>query len=94
MDWEGGAYERMAIGEEGRPQGVGVGGMRATGVKGGEGREERPVPPIMAIGTGSGGGVSGFLEVAKRGPCLRMWRGGCPYCVWWNLWRVRSGVEG
>lgn len=45
----------MAIGEEGRPQGVGVGGMRARGRKGGEGREERPVPPIIAMGTGSGG---------------------------------------
>ena len=41
------------MGEEGRPQGVGVGGRRAMGVKGGWGREERPVPPIMAIGTGS-----------------------------------------
>lgn len=49
----GGVYDRMAIGEEGRPQGVGVGGRRARGVKGGEGREERPVPPIMAMGTGS-----------------------------------------
>ena len=49
----------MAIGEEGRPQGVTVGGMRARGSKRGEGREERPVPPIMAIGTGSTRGVSG-----------------------------------
>ena len=56
----------MAIGEDGRPQGVGVGGMRATGVKGGEGREERPVPPIMAIGTASGG-VLVALWIQGRG---------------------------
>ncbi len=56
----------MAIGEAGRPQGVGVGGIRATGVKGGEGREERPVPPIMAIGTGSDGGFNGLLQVGER----------------------------
>ena len=43
----------MAIGEEGRPQGVAVGGMRARGSKRGEGRAERPVPPMMAIGTES-----------------------------------------
>lgn len=45
----------MVIGEEGRPQGVSKGGIWAMGVKGGEGREERPVPPIMAMGTGSVG---------------------------------------
>ncbi len=45
----------MAIGEDGRPHGVSKGGIRAIGVKGGEGREERPVPPIMAMGTGSVG---------------------------------------
>ena len=28
-------------------------GRRARGVKGGEGREESPVPPIMAMGIGS-----------------------------------------
>jgi hypothetical protein len=44
----------MEMGEEGRPQGVGVSGIRAMGVKEEEGREERPVPPIMAMGTGSG----------------------------------------
>lgn len=49
----GGVYVRMAMGEEGRPQGVGIGGIRATGVKGGEGRAPSPVPPTMAIGTGS-----------------------------------------
>lgn len=43
----------MVIGEEGRPQGVGVGGIRARGVKVGEGRDERPVPPMMAMGTAS-----------------------------------------
>ncbi len=41
------------MGEEGRPHGVGVRGRIAIGVKGGEGREERPVPPIMAMGIGS-----------------------------------------
>lgn len=41
------------MGEDERPQGVEMGGRRASGVKGGEGREERPVPPIMAIGMGS-----------------------------------------
>lgn len=56
----------MAIGEEGQPQGVGVCGIRATGVKVGEGREERPVPPIMAMGTGSDGGLSN----------LGLWMGG------------------
>ena len=49
------------MGEEERPQGVRVGGMRARGVKGGDGREERPVPPIMAIGTASSWGISGVL---------------------------------
>jgi len=67
----------MAIGEEGKPHGVSNGGMRASGVKGGEGREERPVPPIMATGTGS---VFVLVEDhAGSGPtCLRMWWGGCP----------------
>lgn len=55
----------MAIGEEGRPQGVGVWGIRAIGVKVGEGREERPVPPIMAIGTGSDGGLVGLWRWGK-----------------------------
>lgn len=49
----GGVYERMAMGEDGRPHGVSGGGSRARGVNGGEGREERPVPPMMAIGMGS-----------------------------------------
>lgn len=69
----------MAIGDEGRPQGVGVGGMRARGWKGGEGREERPVPPIMAMGTGSGRVVREISEVGERA-CLCMWWGGWPYC--------------
>lgn len=43
----------MVIGLEGSPHGVSKGGIRARGVKGGDGREERPVPPIMAMGTGS-----------------------------------------
>lgn len=41
------------MGDEGRPQGVGVAVSTARGVKGGEGREERPVPPIIAIGIGA-----------------------------------------
>ena len=49
----------MAIGEDGRPHGVSGGGRRARGVNGGEGREDRPVPPMMAIGTGSGTVLAG-----------------------------------
>lgn len=41
------------MGEDVRPQGVEMGGRRASDVKGGEGREERPVPPITAIEMGS-----------------------------------------
>ena len=45
----------MVIGEEGTPHGVWrvgcVRGSSATGVK--CGREERPVPPMMAMRTGS-----------------------------------------
>ena len=43
--------------EEGGPHGVVIveAGREARGWKGGEGRVERPVPPIMARGTGSGG---------------------------------------
>ena len=48
-----GVYERMAMGEEGFPHGVFGGGRRANCLNGGEGREERPVPPMMPIGTGS-----------------------------------------
>lgn len=43
------------MGEDGCPQGVCIGGMRATGMKGGDGRAPRPVPPTMAMGTGSEG---------------------------------------
>ncbi len=46
------------MGEEVKPQGVDSGGSRANGVKGGDGREERPVPPMMAIGIVSRGVVS------------------------------------
>lgn len=49
----GGVYDRMAMGEDVRPHGVENGGSRANGVKGGEGSEERPVPPMMAIEMGS-----------------------------------------
>ncbi len=41
------------MGEEGRPHGVLGGGRRATGVKGGEGRDVSPVPPTMAMVMGS-----------------------------------------
>lgn len=44
----------MTIGDDAGPHGVKGGGRTATGVNGGEGREERPVPPIMAIEMGSG----------------------------------------
>lgn len=43
----------MEIGEDDSPQGVDGGGRVATGVNGGDGREERPVPPMMATRTGS-----------------------------------------
>ena len=46
------------MGEEGLPQGVSDGGMKARGLKGGDGREDRPVPPMMPIATGSRGMVS------------------------------------
>ena len=55
-----GVKERMVMGEEGGPHGVVVveTGREARGWKGGEGRVERPVPPIIAMGTGSGRVVS------------------------------------
>ncbi len=49
----GGAYVRIDMGEDGNPQGVEGGGRVATGLKGGDGRDPRPVPPIMAMCTGS-----------------------------------------
>lgn len=49
----GGVYDSTAMGDDVRPHGVEVGGRTASGVKGGEGREERPVPPITAMGIGS-----------------------------------------
>ena len=57
MGWEweglvGEGWERMVMGDEGWPQGVGT--VRVvTGVK--PGREERPVPPMTAIRMGSSG---------------------------------------
>ena len=48
-----GLYDRIAIGDEAFPHGVSGGGRRASGLKGGEGREERPVPPMIPMGTGS-----------------------------------------
>lgn len=41
------------MGEDVRPQGVEMRGRMASGVKGGDGREEMPVPPITATGMGS-----------------------------------------
>lgn len=67
------------MGEEGKPQGVRIGGMRARGRKGGEGREERPVPPMMAMGTGSRQGVRQVSEVGEKA-CLCMWWGARPSC--------------
>ena len=55
----GAGWVRRVMGLEGAPQGV-EGVRRAMGVK--EGRCERPVPPIMAMWTGSGfwgGGLVG-----------------------------------
>lgn len=75
----------MRIGEEGAPQGVRGGGIWARGWKGGEGREERPVPPIMAMGTGSGGLLGGGERGGARGDGgtrLGMWLGGFPLCGW------------
>lgn len=39
-----GVHVRMDIGDDGRPHGVDGWGRRASGVNGGDGREERPVP--------------------------------------------------
>ena len=41
------------MGEDVKPQGVRRGGRRASGVNGGVGRDESPVPPIMPIEMGS-----------------------------------------
>lgn len=49
----GGVYDKIDIGEDGSPQGVDGGGRVATGLNGGDGREPSPVPPMMAICTGS-----------------------------------------
>ena len=56
-----GVKERIVMAEEGGPHGVVVTevGREARGWKGGEGRAERPVPPIMAMGTGSAGVLVG-----------------------------------
>lgn len=56
----------MAIGEDGRPHGVSKGGIRASGVKGGCGSEDRPVPPIIAIGTGSAASQSSIMGKRER----------------------------
>ena len=52
-DGAGDRYSRIVIGEDGAPHGVERSVNCATGVKGGEGRVERPVPPMIARGTGS-----------------------------------------
>ena len=41
------------MGADVKPHGVLTGGSWARGLKSGVGREPRPVPPIIAIGTGS-----------------------------------------
>lgn len=65
--------------EEGGPHGVVIVevGREARGWKGGEGRAERPVPPMMARGTGSGGLLVG-CGIGRRGGrgCLSRWLGG------------------
>lgn len=72
-DDDGGVYDRTAIGEEVKPQGVESGGSRANWVKGGDGKEERPVPPMMAIGILSilqyapGRGGDGQFELLSAG---------------------------
>ena len=72
------------MGEEGRPHGVGVGGMRARGVNGGWGRAERPVPPIMAMGTGS----RFFVSV-----CWELWDGELACVCGWEVVHFGSGPE-
>lgn len=76
----------MVIGEEGVPQGVCVGGRTARGVKGGEGREERPVPPSMAMGTGSAG--IRYVQAVDQG-WLRLARVGV-----WEAGHSRSTMGG
>ena len=76
-----GVYERIAMGEEGFPHGVSEDGRRASGLKGGEGREERPVPPIIPMGTGS----TDLLATNTIGDSvplanLRIQWGACPFC--------------
>lgn len=46
-------YVKTEIGEDGYPHGVEGAGSDATGVNGGEGSEESPVPPMIAIWIGS-----------------------------------------
>ena len=46
-------YDKIAIGEDGSPQGVEGGGRLATGLNGGDGKDPSPVPPMTAICTGS-----------------------------------------
>lgn len=56
------------MGDEGEPQGVEVAVRTVRGVKGGEGREERPVPPTIAIGMG--GPVQMVPVVVGWGPMV------------------------
>lgn len=72
--------------EDGVPQGVWVGGRTARGVKGGEGREERPVPPIMAMGTESEG--IRFVQTVDFGWLTLAWVGV------WEAGHPRRAVEG
>ena len=76
-----GVYERIAMGEEGFPHGVSGDGRRASGLKGGEGREERPVPPIIPMETGSTlvlatNIIGDSVPLANLGI---QW-GACPFC--------------
>lgn len=64
------------MGEDGRPHGVVGGGRRARGVKGGEGRDESPVPPTIAMEIGSWNIVSAVSRKREEGSCRYRLLGG------------------
>lgn len=72
------------MGEEGRPHGVVGGGRRARGVKGGEGRDESPVPPTMAMEIGSEKLLVELKEKAWSCTGVCCWEGGHGGVVGWN----------